>query len=288
MDRAFQVTDAHRADYARLGAVRLAGAIPLAWVARLRDAFEAVMAASERPDFDANDFASPTQNALNIRRGPSDVMATNMVPAHPDFVAFVRDSDMARIVADLVGSERLRFWIDAVFEKRGPAGEGATPWHHDICTWPFWGEQMPILWVPLTDVGPEDAPLVTLDGSHSGGVRYHSPFSNQNVEIRPPYRPWDELMAAALAPDAPTRAWPMPAGDCLVMHPAIVHSSRPWRQGHPGRRLAISLRWLGDDVRWDPDEFAVPIPKLDSNPLMRRGAPPPDELFPPVWPRADA
>ncbi len=272
-----------RDTYARKGAVQLSGLISPAWIAALTAAFDEVAQASTDPDWQAPTSAS--QNPLRVVRTDGELMATNMVPAHPAFGRFVTDPEIIGAIADVVGSRTLRFWIDAVFEKRGGAG---TPWHHDVCTWPFWGEQMPIFWVPLTDVGIDDAPLTTLDGSHLGGVRYHSPFSRQDVAVRPPYRPWQELLDAVAAPDAPISTWPMAAGDCLVMHPATVHASRSWNGTTGKRRLAISLRFLGDDVRWEPDEFAVPIPALDTHPSMRRGAPPPDDLFPRVWDGAHA
>jgi ectoine hydroxylase-related dioxygenase (phytanoyl-CoA dioxygenase family) len=276
---AYQVSPAQRASYRERGAAHLPAVVAPEWVARLRAAFDEVMAASADPGWVAPQ--SGTQNPLTIVRGASDVMATNMVPTHTSFGGFVAESGIADAVAALIGSETLRFWIDATFEKRGPAGGSATAWHHDICTWPFWGEHMPIVWVPLTDVGPDDTPLITLDGSHAAGTRYHSPFSRQDVALRAPYRPWSELTAMAES-DAPRSTWPMPAGDILVMHPATVHASAAWPEGRHGRRLAISLRFLGDDVIWAPDEFAVPIPKLDTHPSMTHGAPPPADLFPPL------
>jgi ectoine hydroxylase-related dioxygenase (phytanoyl-CoA dioxygenase family) len=272
------VTDDERETYRSKGAVRLRGVVSAAYIARLTMAIETLVAASAEPGWRAPESA--TQNPLTIVHGASDFMATNMVPAHPDLRAFVTESGIARIVASLIDSTTLRFWIDAVFEKRGPAGGAATAWHHDICTWPFWGEQMPILWVPLTDVGADDTPLMTLDGSHRGGVRYYSPFSTPGLALSPPYRPWQDLLDAAEADDARISTWPMPAGDVLVMHPATVHASKAWPEGRAGRRLALSLRWLGDDARWAPDAFAVRIPRLVDNPLMIHGAPPPDALFP--------
>jgi ectoine hydroxylase-related dioxygenase (phytanoyl-CoA dioxygenase family) len=274
----YRITSAHRDSYRGKGAARLQGAIGLDWIERLSAAFTDVIEESTAPGYCSPESA--TQNPLTVVRGPSDIMATNMVPTHPAFRAFIEQSGIAAIVADLVESETLRFWIDAAFEKRGPAGGSATAWHHDVCTWPFWGEQMPILWVPLTDVGPDDTPLKTLDGSHQGGVRYYSPFSRSGLQLRAPYRPWQDLLDATQAPDAPISTWTMPRGDCLIMHPATVHASDAWPEGRQGRRLAISLRWLGADVRWAPDEFAVDIPRLSSHPLMVHGAPPPETLFP--------
>ena len=270
--------DAACASYAEKGAVRLEGIVSPASIAELTTAFDEV--AAKAADCRWQPPTGATQNPLKIVRGDGETMATNMVPTHAAFRAFVEDTRLTAAVAETIGSATLRFWIDAVFEKRG--GEG-TPWHHDVCTWPFWGEQMPIVWVPLSDVGAGDAPLVTLDASHHGGTRYHSPFSRQDLALRPPYRPWQELLDAVAAPDALSTTWTMRAGDCLVIHPATIHASRAWAGATGTRRLAVSLRYLGDDARWAPDEFAVPIPALDAHPSMVRGAPPPGDLFPLIY-----
>jgi ectoine hydroxylase-related dioxygenase (phytanoyl-CoA dioxygenase family) len=135
-------------------------------------------------------------------------------------------------------------------------------------------------------VGPDDAPLVTLRGSHDDPHRYYSWMSRPDLPPNPMYRPWDELLARTTAPDAEFQTWTLRAGDCLVMHPKLIHSSEPWRRTTPGRRLSFSTRWLGDDAIWNPDPFTFQPAPLADHPAMRAGGPPPDELFPVIWRRA--
>jgi hypothetical protein len=69
----------------------------------------------------------------------------------------------------------------------------------------------------------------------------------------------------------------------LLMHPQMIHSSRARKAGTPGRRIGLSTRWIGSDVVWNPDAYAVSIPKLSGNPKMGAGKPPPVDVFPVIY-----
>jgi ectoine hydroxylase-related dioxygenase (phytanoyl-CoA dioxygenase family) len=170
--------------------------------------------------------------------------------------------------------------MDATFIKQGNDPSAATPWHNDVCTFPFVGDHLPSLWIALTHVEEDNAPMLTLAGSNLDGWRYHSPLSRQDVRLEG-YRPWAELEARVAAQDADIRVWPARAGDALLIHPKTVHASRP---GHPGRRrVAFTTRWIGSDVVWAPDALSAIIAPLASHPAMRPHEAPPEALFPTLW-----
>jgi ectoine hydroxylase-related dioxygenase (phytanoyl-CoA dioxygenase family) len=276
------VTDTHAEYYRRDGAVLIEGAFT-SWVAPLASAIDEVLAKARDPSFSSGGAATH-QNALRIEEEfGGGVMALNMVPFAPTFSEWQWRSPAAEIVARVMGSRYARYWVDATFLKEKPSESESTPWHNDVCTWPFWGEKMAILWIALTEVDMDNAPLRTVLGSHRGHSRYDSPFFPAHLERPAVYRPWQELLDRATAPDAPIKAWTMTAGDCLVVHPATIHSSLP-RRAAAGRRLAFSTRWLGDDVAWKPDILTERLTAtLTDNPKMKRGGPPPDDIFPIVW-----
>jgi hypothetical protein len=108
-------------------------------------------------------------------------MVVNASPFEPAFTEWQERSDAAELFAGLLDSSYARAWVDAIFTKETTPGTapdaglltGAppdadlstwdsdpriTPWHSDVCNWPFWGEKMAIVWVALTDIGPGDAP----------------------------------------------------------------------------------------------------------------------------------
>jgi len=281
------VTADHVSAYARDGAVLIERAFA-DWVAPLARAIDAVLTRARAPGFVATGRVTH-QNAPRIEQEfGGGLMALNLVPFAETFADWQWRSPAAEIVARVMQSRCARYWIDATFLKDRASATDATPWHNDVCTWPFWGEKMAILWIALTDVDMDNAPLRTVLGSHIGHSRYDSPFFPPDLPRPAVYRPWQELLDRAAAPDARVRAWTMRAGDCLVVHPAVIHSSLP-RRAAAGRRLAFSTRWLGDDVIWAPDALTAPLTKsLTDHPLMTRGGPPPDALFPVVWPRAAA
>ena len=85
------------------------------------------------------------------------------------------------------------------------------------------------------------------------------------------------------APDADIRTWTAQAGDILLIHPKTIHGAPPRRGSPQGRRLAFTLRWIGSDVVWRPNDLSFGLAPFDRSPLMVRDAPPPEELFPVVW-----
>ncbi len=286
--------------YERDGIVRLHGAFA-EWVQPLTAAIDRVIGHAQDPGYALErHFRFAPQNPLMVAGDSRGVtvggtMALNVVAHDSLFERWVTDSPAARIVGELTRSSLVRYWQDAVFIKRG-AGTGlranagddsigdGTPWHNDYCTWPFRGEKLPILWIALTDVnGPDDAPLLTVRGSHKDPWRYYSPMSPRGLPVTDEYHAWDELLAKPHAPGAAVDAWTVRAGDALLMHSKLVHSSKPRLNAAPGRRLSFSTRWLGDDTIWAPDSYTFRIETLLADPRMRPGAPPPDELFPPVW-----
>ena len=280
-----------QATYRRDGIVHVPGAFDARWVAALRAAIDRVVERSRDPAWPRDrEFRWAPQNPLSVSAAKGGVtvggtMALNVVAHDPLFEAWVRESPAAALVGAVTGSEAVRYWQDAVFIKEGGGADG-TPWHNDYCTWPFAGERLPILWVALDDVGADDAPLVTVRGSHTDPWRYYSPMSPPGLPVTGEYHAWDELMAKATDPGAMRDVWSVRAGDALVMHSKLIHCSRPRTNPKPGRRMSFSTRWLGDDATWAPDAYTFRIEKLLADPRMIPGRAPPDELFPVVWRRA--
>ena len=272
------------ATYRRDGTVLVPGAFT-DWVESLSAAIAAVLERHRRgelPDRPRNSF----QNEVRVdEEFGGGIKALNLVPADSRFADWLRHSPAAPMVAAVTQSERVRYWIDATFVKSEVAAAEGTPWHNDTCTWPFWGEQMVILWIALTDIGPADGPLTTVRGSHHGDGRYYSTFFPETDRIPPPYKPWQELLDLVAAPDAEILTWTMTAGDCLFMHPSTVHGSAPRATRSTTPRLSFSTRWLGDDVIFKPDDLTrVMTERLNDHPAMRYGEPPGEAAIPITWP----
>lgn len=281
--RMTKVRQEHIDQYAAEGCTRVKGVFDRDWVERLRTAIERIEAVFERGETPALIAEPPAQNPPSVHRtGGGGVQLRNCMFADRTLLDWLSQSPAAETVGLLMGASAVRFWMDATFIKTGDDPDSATPWHNDVCTFPFMGEHLPSFWVALTDVGRDNAPLITLAGSNRDAHRYHSPFSRQDVTL-PGYRPWDELLARTRAADADIRVWEAEAGDILLIHPKTIHASLPRAAGLPGKRIALTTRWIGSDVLWAPDALSASIPRLSDNPAMVVGEPPPESLFPVLW-----
>ena len=277
------MTQAHIDQYAAEGCTRVEGVFDASWVARLRGAIERIEAV-----FDAGGAPAPVTEALaqnppSIHRtGKGGVQLRNCMHADRALLDWLTTSPAAQTVGTLMGASSVRFWMDATFIKTGDDPASATPWHNDVCTFPFTGEHLPSLWVALTDVGRDNAPMLTLTASNCDPHRYHSPLSRQDVTL-PGYHPWQELLDRVSDPVGDIRIWEAKAGDILLIHPKTIHASLPRAAGLPGKRIAFTTRWIGSDVVWGPDALSASIPQLSEHPAMIEGKPPPETLFPLLW-----
>jgi ectoine hydroxylase-related dioxygenase (phytanoyl-CoA dioxygenase family) len=278
------VTAEHIDRYRSEGCVRVEGVFDSATCTKLATALNEALHAFETGALQRSPDAASHQNPPSIHRGEGQVQLRNFAQHLPILRDWLWNSAAAEVVARLMGARHVRYWMDASFIKEGSSADSATPWHNDECTFPFRGQMMPSFWVALTDVPMENAPIVTLAGSNRDPWRYHSPMSDQSAfELE--HIPWSHLERRVADPDAPRRVWPCAMGDILLIHPKTIHASLPRTAQYAGQRIALTTRWLGDDVVWQPNRLTIRIPSIESTGLMKPGAPPPDELFPKVWPR---
>ncbi|HYC64445.1 MAG TPA: phytanoyl-CoA dioxygenase family protein, partial [Reyranellaceae bacterium] len=122
-------------------------------------------------------------------------------------------------------------------------------------------------------------------GSHKWGVNYRPTPFRKGHEIK--------FTASDLVPIPDIDAerskydikwWKMAPGDCLVFHAMIVHGA-PGNDTPGARRRGLSLRYTGDDARYDPRPGTFQFPH---KPDLAAGAPMTCGLFPRVWPRPSA
>lgn len=280
------VTDANRAEYAKDGATLVTGAFSAEWTDKLHAAVLAVWQTFQKGGTPERAWNTNTQNPATMNTDIyGGVELRNCAPSHQSFRDWIDHSPAAAYVADLTGAADVRFWMDSTFVKEPETGQEATPWHTDGSTYPFRGDQLPTMWVALTDVEEDNAPMVTLTGSHTYPQRFHSDLSRQDVKLDG-YVPWQVLLDMVAAPDAPIKSWPAKTGDMLIFHPQMIHASKPRTSPLAGRRIGFSTRWIGSDARWAPDAYAANIPILMENPKLELGKAPPQDVFPIVYRKA--
>lgn len=196
----------------------------------------------------------------------------------PPLAALLTASALPSIAAELLGCDEVMFWRDEIHYKNPASGGNATPWHHGVGSFPFKGEDVMTLWLPLTDVGPDDGPLLTVADTHvDTSFRYRPPTRTRAAEDDGSlYRTIPDFDALAAAGGCRIDRWTMRAGTALGFHPHTVHGSLPNRGATP--RIAYVSRWMGRDARYEPDMYSVLEPGID--PAALKDGLPDGPLFP--------
>ena len=70
---------------------------------------------------------------------------------------FVFGKKLAKIAADLLGTDGVRLYHDQALYKEG--GGGITPWHADQYYWPLASDKSVTVWIPLQETPLEMGPL---------------------------------------------------------------------------------------------------------------------------------
>lgn len=268
------ITESEVADYERDGVVCLRGLFDGDWVERLRGAVNRSLAA---PGGRAREATKPGRSGrfhMNVFMSRWDA----------DFRALALCSPAAEIAGRLMGARTARFFYDQLFLKE-PQTQEVTHWHHDLPYWPLRGQQIASVWLALTPVDQDTSGVEYIAGSHRWGKFYRA--------ITPDEDPYFTAHQLEVCPDFGTLrdetrhrylAWQLLPGDVVVHHPLTVHGA-PGNGSKTQRRTAISVRYLGEDVVWDPRPATLLLPGQPSYPP---GAPlTDDERFPIVW-RRDA
>ena len=205
-----------------------------------------------------------------------------MCGSDPDFLAFRDESPAAEIAATLMRVDKVRFWYDQLFIKE-PNTKAVTQWHHDLPYWPFRGTHLVSLWVAFTPVTRESSGVEYIAGSHKWGKFYRAvtpdedpAFTDFSLEPCPNF---DEPQYRN-DPNLRYLSWSLQPGDVVCHHPLTVHGAGG-NESASQRRIGLSIRFLGDDVQWDPREKVVKIPV---QPKVKPGEHPSDDaVFPVIW-----
>lgn len=272
------VTDAMIEDYRRDGAVCVPGAFAGYWVKTLTARFQKLLSEG-----------SEAHPGVYMRdAGDGRIGFGFACRSDPVFQEWGWESGAGELVAKVIESQTARLWFDALFYKDGVEPRTATPWHHDITSFTFKGNMIPSLWVALTDVDENSAPLVTLPGSHlEQEFQYRPPPSDPNIPLPPKHIERDDLVKRVDGMTEGLKVWTVNKGDAIILHPWLVHGSMPHRKENDPR-MGFSTRWLGDDTVFAPTALSEKDTLLAqyAEP-MRVGEGPRGDAFPQIFPPSE-
>ncbi len=293
------VTQEQRDTYRRDGVVLIRGAFDQDWMAYLQQAWQRIRHLSPADTYrlpaeflaqdpnlseeiSANRSEYAAQRKLYTEQAEGFIRFKYMRWWAPEFAKFVLESPAAELIGRVIGANHVRFFVDAIFMKE-PDCQTRTYWHSDQAAWPALGEQIPTLWMPLYPVSAELSSLEYIAGSH--GVEDNSWPNTFNAKKlgrpreRSEYFDWEQRRSD---PAVRFLAYDMQPGDAVILHPATYHGGGA--NLHPTQpRVALSTRWFGDAVRWDPRPECINIPGMPLS-TMQSGQPvTQDDIFPLVW-----
>ncbi|MDB5453614.1 MAG: hypothetical protein JWO33_2192 [Caulobacteraceae bacterium] len=248
--------DQHRADYQRDGAICTRKAVDPKAAQALLDHFATLPKSGDRFADDMDLY----------KKG---------IPDYWDFIA-----PLTPLAASLMGTGSVRFYNDHLFVK--PAGSQApTRWHQDLPYWPFTGDQIIAAWIAMTPVRFEGGALQYIKGSHRRGWFFQPSEGTVPDTSDPDYlalvTPPDFFDPAERAKEE-FLSWEMEPGDVLWHHSLAVHGAFANATG--ASRAGLTVRFLGDDVRWDPRSYL-----REANASLGKGDPlsGDPETFPLLW-----
>jgi len=293
------VTQNHIDLYKRDGVVLLKGMIDQEWVERLTESWLRMRREMEagKPSYHlprellTNDprllseiEAIDGKQRRKERKGGGFMSAKFMHLWDTDFMAYGTESPAGEIVGRVIESNTVRFFWDQMFVKDAACNIG-TYWHSDFAAWPCKGEMLPSFWLALTPIDKDLNSLECIAGSHKDTVMQWPRAFNSRLLDRPMDRP-DYIDYEQHRGDSDIRflSFDMNPGDAILIHPRVYHGAGANR--HPTQdRIALTTRWFGDDVVWDPRPECVNTPGLPFE-NMTPGVHPDDAaLFPVVWRR---
>lgn len=199
----------------------------------------------------------------------------------PEYRMLVERSPIARIVADVMRSERLWLFYEQIFVKAASEGEARrTPWHQDTTYWITGGAQIAGFWITLDDTAAEES-LEFVRGSHRGPT-----YAGTAFDYRDDTRPFTPGDTYPRIPDIEADrdafdvvSYPITRGDVVLFHPGLLHGGGA--TSHSRSRRTLSIRFFGDDVVYR--EQPRPAPTYPgTSALVRPGEPLRGPWFPQV------
>jgi len=238
------------AQYQQDGVVLVRNAVDASWV-------EQLIQVAERQQ----DNPSKLVNDVNVGASENRLFTDRYLWRTNNVInRFVRTSGCGKLAAQAMKSQSARFYFDHLLIKKvnTPA---ATPWHQDAPYWPFRGKQIASVWLALTPVTVSGSGMEFVRGSHLDDV-YYLPTVFNGSENKSGQ--WAAQQQGVPCPDIEASrenydivSWDLAPTDALIFSAWILHGARG-NSSSTQERIALSTRWLGDDVLWDPRDGVDP------------------------------
>ncbi|MCC6473689.1 MAG: phytanoyl-CoA dioxygenase family protein [Burkholderiales bacterium] len=266
------VSEQDAADYHRDGAVCLRGMFDADWIERMTRAVDRIL----------DDPGPRAREATRAGRSGRFHVNSFLWRWDPDFRALALDSPMIGIAAGLLGAQSVAFFYDQLFVKE-PGTAEITHWHQDLPFWPMQGNDILSIWLALTPVTAASSGVQYVAGSHRWGKFYRAVTPDEDPRFtNTALEPCPDFFDATIRAEHRFLTWDMQPGDVLCHHPLAVHGASG-NASSTQRRIGTSLRYTGDDARWDPRQFVMRVEGEPEKGLRPGDRPVLEGVFPLVW-----
>jgi ectoine hydroxylase-related dioxygenase (phytanoyl-CoA dioxygenase family) len=197
-----------------------------------------------------------------------------------EFQQFLDQSPVRELGAQLMRTKKLNLFDEHLLVKE-PGTDNPTYWHQDLPYYELAGTQIISLWMPLDPVSADSGAVSFVRGSHRWGKLYQPikiGLGNLVEEAEVFDGPAPDIAGEPDKYDIVTFDEMQP-GDCLAFQAAVLHYAAP-NTTQSTRRRALSVRFAGDDVTWQPRPY---IPSVPDTPDLVAGGPLDSEQYPVVW-----
>ncbi|CAN5823266.1 phytanoyl-CoA dioxygenase family protein [soil metagenome] len=202
----------------------------------------------------------------------------------PVIERFIRESGVAEIAAELMGSDTVRLYHDHVLVKE-PSTRQRTPWHQDQPYYNVDGRQGVSMWLPVDPV-PRASTLEFVGGSHHGEWFLPRTFLDDQAKWFPDGSLPELPDIDGHPDDFRIIGWELEPGDAVFFHYLTLHAAGG--VGGSGRRRVLSVRFLGDDITHAPRPWTTSPPFDGLADDLAPGAPMDHPLFPILFPDPSA
>lgn len=189
-------------------------------------------------------------------------------------------SNLADIAGRLLKAKEIRLFHEHIFFKQANTTK-KTPWHQDLPYYCVDGDQGVSLWIPLLPVDDSNM-MEFIAGSHRWEKLFAPKKFNGLDTYDVPQELYAQLPDIEREPDNFKKlGWTMHVGDILAFDFRTVHGNTNTAQPNLFDRRVISVRFLGENMRYSgrPGEKSPPFSEVNLKPgdVMAH------HLFPIVW-----
>ncbi|MEM1191223.1 MAG: phytanoyl-CoA dioxygenase family protein [Pseudomonadota bacterium] len=288
------VTDEEIQHYKTYGVVHLPGILDADLVTRMEQVFMEVMV-TESQGLASSDFEElakgleaqgleiltekdDQQSASGKDQGKFKAGSFNCYN-YPSLNKLGQQAPFGQIAAELMGSSRICFYGDQLFWKQ-PNSRQRTAFHQDATYFHHEGDQCCTFWMPMEKVDKENGMMGYARGSHRGELYKPNLFVSQASFPGSVGKPLPDVEGNEEQFDVVY--YPAEPGDIIVHHVKTWHGSTG--NTSPTRhRRALTLRYLGDDVRYLERPGTPPDSPKSAH--LHDGDPIECEEFPLMWTR---